>query len=88
MATKVHVILHYICRTSVACDTLEFEGGHSPFTFVGVGPLHLAFTGNVEYACTNIQQVEQQQQQQQGDTPHIDTWRNARVWADFFGGLH
>ena len=48
------------------------------------------------HACTNIQQVvyeeeeeeEQQQQQQQGDTPYIDTWRNARVWVDFFSGLH
>ena len=25
---------------------------------------------------------------QEGDTPHIDTWRNARVWVDFFDGLH
>ena len=22
------------------------------------------------------------------DTPHIDMWRNARLWVDFFGGLH
>jgi hypothetical protein len=24
----------------------------------------------------------------EGDTPHVDIWRNAKVWADFFGGLH
>ena len=29
---------------------------------------------DVAYACTNIQQVVAE-----GDTPHIDTWRNARV---------
>jgi hypothetical protein len=46
-------------------------------------PLHLAFPGDVTYACTNIQQVEEED-----DTPHIDTWHNARVWIDFFGGLH
>jgi hypothetical protein len=25
---------------------------------------------------------------QYGDTPHIDTLCNARVWVDFLGGLH
>ena len=24
----------------------------------------------------------------EGDIPHVDTWRNARVWVDFLGGLH
>jgi hypothetical protein len=24
----------------------------------------------------------------EGDTPHVDTWHNVRVWVDFFGGLH
>ena len=53
------------------------------------GPLHLAFPGNVAYACTNIQQVaEEEEEEEEGDTPHIDTWHNARVWVDFFGGLH
>ena len=51
------------------------------------GPLHLAFPGDVAYACTNIQQVAEEEEEE-GDTPHIDTWRNARVWVDFFGGLH
>jgi hypothetical protein len=45
------------------------------------GPLHLAILGDVAYACTNIQEEEEE------DTPHIATWRNARVWVDFFGGL-
>ena len=49
------------------------------------GPLHLAFPGDVTCACTNIQQVTEEEEE---DTPHIDTWRNARVWVDFFGGLH
>ena len=48
------------------------------------GPLHLAFLADVAYACTNIQQVAQEEE----DTPHIDTWRNASVDVDFFGGLH
>ena len=25
---------------------------------------------------------------EEGGTPYIDTWHNARVWIDFFGGLH
>ena len=47
------------------------------------GPLHLAFLGDGAYACTNIQQVAEEE-----DTPHIATWRNARVCVDFFSGLH
>ena len=35
------------------------------------GPLHLAFLGTVAYACTNIQEEEEEE-----DTPHIDTWDN------------
>jgi hypothetical protein len=54
------------------------------------GPLHLAFPGDVAYACTNIQQVASKEGEGEGevDTPHIDTWRNVRLWVDFFGGLH
>jgi hypothetical protein len=52
------------------------------------GPLHLAFSGDVAYACTNIQQVAQEETEYEGDTPHIDMWRNVRVWIDFLGGLH
>jgi hypothetical protein len=37
-------------------------------------------------ACTNIQQVAQEEEEE--DTPHDDTWCNARVWVDFFDGLH
>ena len=51
----------------------------------------LDFPGNVAYACTNIQQVaeeEEEEKKKKGDTPHIGTWRNARVWIDFFDGLH
>jgi hypothetical protein len=61
---------------------------------VWCGPLHLAFPSNVTNACTNIQQVaseeqeQEQEQEEQEDTPHVDTWRNVRVWIDFFGGLH
>jgi hypothetical protein len=40
--------------------------------------------------CTNIQQVaeEEEEEEEEGDTPDFDTWRNARVWGDFLGGLH
>jgi hypothetical protein len=50
----------------------------------------LAFPNNVAGACTNIQQVaeEEEEEEEEEDTPHIDTWRNARVWVVFFGGLH
>jgi hypothetical protein len=37
-------------------------------------------------ACTNIQQVTKEEEEE--DTAHVDTWRNARVWVDFLGGLH
>jgi hypothetical protein len=51
----------------------------------------LAFTDDVVDACTNIQQVteeEEEEEEEEEDTPHVDTWRNARVWVDFSGGLH
>ena len=62
---------------SVACDTMEFE-----IIFLSpplVWSTLLAFPGDVTYACTNIQQVTEEE----GDTPHIDTWRNVRVRIDF-----
>jgi hypothetical protein len=48
---------------------------------VWCGPLHLAFPGDVEYACTNIQQVaqEEEEEEEDGDIPHIDRWCNERV---------
>ena len=49
------------------------------------GPLHLAFLGDVAHACNNIQQVAEEEEE---ETPHVNTWCNARVWVDFFGGLH
>jgi hypothetical protein len=50
----------------------------------------LAFLGDVAYACTNIQQVveEEEEEEEEGDTPHVDTCLNARVWVDFLCGLH
>jgi hypothetical protein len=47
----------------------------------------LAFPGDVAYACTNIQQVAEEEEEEDG-TLYVDTWCNARVWIDFFGGLH
>ena len=51
------------------------------------GPLHLTFPYDVAYACTDIQQVASEEEEED-DTPHIDTWRNVRVWVDFFDGVH
>jgi hypothetical protein len=48
----------------------------------------LAFPDNVADTCTNIQQVAEEEEEEEEDTPHFDTWRNARVWADFLSGLH
>jgi hypothetical protein len=47
----------------------------------------LAFLGDVADTCTNVQQVAATKEEEEEDTPHVDTWRNARVWVDFFGGL-
>ena len=52
----------------------------------------MAFLGDVVDACTNIQQVAEEEEEGGGGgggggSPHVDTWRNARVWVDFFGGL-
>jgi hypothetical protein len=38
----------------------------------------VAFPGDVADACTNIQQVGEEEEEEE-DTPHVDTWRNARV---------
>jgi hypothetical protein len=40
--------------------------------------------------CTNNQLVTlEEEEEEEKDTPHVGTWRNARVWVDFFGkGLH
>jgi len=39
----------------------------------------LAFPGDVADTCTNIQQVALEEEEE-GDTPHVDMWRIARVW--------
>jgi hypothetical protein len=31
---------------------------------------------------------EEEEEEEEEDTPHIDTRCNARVWVDYFGGLH
>ena len=49
---------------------------------VWCSPIRLAFLDDVTHACTNIQEEEEED-----GTPHIDTWRNARVWVDFFDDL-
>jgi hypothetical protein len=41
--------------------------------------------GNVANTFPNIPRVAKEEEE---DTPHVDTWCNARVWVDFFGGLH
>jgi hypothetical protein len=52
------------------------------------GPLLLAFPGEVAYACTNIQQVEEEEEEEEEeDTPHVDTRRNVRVWVDLCWGF-
>jgi hypothetical protein len=30
---------------------------------------------------------EEEEEEEEENTPHVDTWCNARVWVDFFGGL-
>jgi hypothetical protein len=31
---------------------------------------------------------EEEEEEEEEDTPPLDTWHNARVWVEFFGGLH
>jgi hypothetical protein len=93
MTLQSFVVLTWMRDTSelvLACDTMEEHRVQHSNGVVWCGPLHLAFPGDVADACTNIQQVaskEEEEEEEEG-TPHIDTWRNARVWVDFFGGLH
>ena len=47
----------------------------------------LAFPCDVVDTCTNIQQVAEEEEEEE-DTPHVGTWHDARVWVDFFDGLH
>jgi hypothetical protein len=39
--------------------------------------------GDVADACINIQQMAEEEEEE--DNPPVDTWRNARVWVEFFG---
>ena len=73
------------------CDTIEFvlhvtfwNNTKRNILMMWCGPLHLAFPCDVADACTNIQQVVEEEE----DTPHVYTWRNTRVWVDFFDGVH
>ena len=57
--------MHDTIEISVACDTMEFE-----FILLSLcccGPLHLTFLGDVAYACTNIQQVEEEDDEEEED---------------------
>jgi hypothetical protein len=31
---------------------------------------------------------EEEEEEEEEDILLVDTWRNARVWVDFLGGLH
>ena len=94
VATKVHVILRSFVVLTWTSDTIKLVQHVTLWNLNSFsshlrwcGSLHLAFPTNVAYACTNIQQVASAEEEE-GDTPHIDTWCSARVWVDFFGGLH
>ena len=54
---------------------------------VWCGSLHCTFLCDVADACTNIQQVALEEEEEEEEALHILT-HAARVWVDFFGGLH
>ena len=64
------------CRISVARDTMEFGFLLLSLPLVWSTPLGLPECG--------WEEAEEEEE----DNSHIDTWRNVRVWVDFFGGLH
>jgi hypothetical protein len=40
----------------------------------------LVLPGDVTNTCTNIQQVaKEEEEEEEEDTPHVETWHNARV---------
>ena len=94
VATKVHVILRSSIVLTWRRDTIDLVEHVTLWNLNSLsshlhwrGPLRLACPGDVAYSCTNIQQVIEEEEEEE-DTPHIDTWRNARVWVNLFGGLH
>jgi hypothetical protein len=34
-----------------------------------------------------VTEEEEEEEEEEEDTPHVDTWRNARVRVDFLDGL-
>jgi hypothetical protein len=43
--------------------------------------------GAAVVAATTTEEEAEEDEEEDG-TPHVDTWRNARVWVDSFVGLH
>ena len=39
-----------------------------------------------QHSTSGIEEEEEEEEEE--DTPHADTWHNARAWVNFFGGLH
>ena len=68
-------------RTSVACDALHSISSHLRW----YGPLHLAFPGDVAYACTDIQQVAKEEEKKNKTkkvTLHILTHSAIQLWCE------
>ena len=70
-------------RFSVACDITELGFILLSPPLVWSTPLDL-----LERCGICMHQHSTSGIRRRGDTPHIDTWCNVRVWVDFFGGLH
>jgi hypothetical protein len=79
-------------RISLACNIIEEHKGdvrtiwvHSPITYASVA--HSTRPSRAMWQ-THAPNIQQEAEEEKEDTPHVDTWRNVKVWVDFFSGLH
>jgi hypothetical protein len=40
-----------------------------------------------QHSTVRYEEGDEEYKEQEGDTPHFDTWRNARVWVGLLGWL-
>ena len=65
------------------CNRLDLE------TLGGYWPVYAQkSSSNLKEKKPGLNDTCEEEEEEEGDTPHINTWRIARLWVDFFDGLH